>query len=57
LKPETILAIHELKEAQIGVVMITGDNALTGSNIAYKSAIANRHQGMIIVDYQGGKFI
>ena len=56
LKPETKGAIRELKEAQIGVVMITGDNALTGSNIGYKCGIAHRDQGMIICDYRDGKF-
>jgi len=40
----------------IGVVMITGDNALTGSNIGYKCGISHRNQGMIICDYKDGKF-
>ena len=56
LKPETKGAIRELKEAKIGVVMITGDNALTGSNIGYKCGISHRDQGMIICDYKDGKF-
>lgn len=56
LKPETKGAIRELKGAKIGVVMITGDNALTGSNIGYKCGISHRNQGMIICDYKDGKF-
>jgi len=56
LKPETKGAIRELKDAKIGVVMITGDNALTGSNIGYKCGISHRNQGMIICDYKDGKF-
>ena len=40
LKPETKAAIEELKEAEIGCVMITGDNTLTGSNISYKCCIS-----------------
>jgi len=56
LKPETTAAIRELKEAQIGVVMITGDNSLTGSNIGYKCGISYKDRGMLIVDYKEGKF-
>jgi magnesium-transporting ATPase (P-type) len=56
LKPETQAAIQELKEAEIGVVMITGDNSLTGSNIGYKCGISFKSKGMIIVDYKDGNF-
>jgi len=56
LKPETKDAIRELKEAKIGVVMITGDNALTGSNIGYKCGISHRGEGMLICDYRESKF-
>jgi len=33
--------------------MITGDNSLTGSNIAYKCGIADRNKQMIIIDFDG----
>lgn len=42
LKPQTKGAIKELKEAKVGVVMITGDNPLTGSNIGYKCGISHK---------------
>ena len=51
------MAIAELKNANVGVVMITGDNALTGANIAYKCSIAHINQGMIICDYQDDRFV
>lgn len=56
LKPETKGAIAVLKAAEIGCVMITGDNTLTGSNISYKCEISNKAKGMIICDYVEGKF-
>lgn len=55
LKPETKAAIEELKEAEIGCVMITGDNTLTGSNISYKCGISEKEKGLILVDYVGNK--
>lgn len=45
-----------MKDAQIGVVMITGDNSLTGSNIGYKCGISYKDKGMTIVDYKEGHF-
>ena len=45
-----------MKDAKIGVVMITGDNPLTGANIGYKCGISFKDKGMIICDYKGGKF-
>jgi len=45
-----------LKAADIGCVMITGDNTLTGSNISYKCEISNKSKGMIICDFVGGSF-
>ena len=56
LKPETKGAIATLKSAQIGCVMITGDNTLTGSNISYKCDISDKTKGMIICDYVDSKF-
>ncbi len=56
MKPQTKGAIKELKDAKIGVVMITGDNPLTGANIGYKCGISHMEKGMIICDYKGGKF-
>ena len=57
LKGETVGAIRELKEAQIGVVMITGDNSLTGSNISFKCGISSKEKGMFIIDYREGSFV
>lgn len=42
----------ELKNAKIPCVMITGDNALTGSNIAYKCKIADPRKKLFICDYK-----
>jgi magnesium-transporting ATPase (P-type) len=36
--------------------MITGDNALTGSNISFKCGIADTYKKMIICDYKKGKY-
>ena len=36
--------------------MITGDNPLTGSNIGYKSGIADIKKKMLICDYQDKHF-
>ena len=36
--------------------MITGDNALTGSNISFKCEIADTSKKMIICDYKNGKY-
>lgn len=56
LKPETKGAIATLKAAEIGCVMITGDNTLTGSNISYKCEISDKAKGMIICDFVEGRF-
>lgn len=56
LKPETKGAIATLKGAEIGCVMITGDNTLTGSNISYKCEISDKTKGMIICDFVEGRF-
>lgn len=37
--------------------MITGDNTLTGSNISYKCDISNKSKGMIICDFNEGRFV
>jgi magnesium-transporting ATPase (P-type) len=37
--------------------MITGDNALTGSNISFKCEIADIKKKMIICDYRNDKFV
>lgn len=55
LKPETKEAIRSLQDASIPSVMITGDNALTGSNISFKAKIANPHKKMYIYDVKEGK--
>lgn len=55
MKNETKAAIEELKAAEVGCVMITGDNTLTGSNISFKCSISDKRKGMIIVDYVGNE--
>ena len=55
LKPETKGAIKNLHDAKIPSVMITGDNALTGSNISFKAKIADTHKKMYIYDLKNGK--
>lgn len=51
LKPETKDAIYDLKRARIPCVMITGDNALTGSNISYKCKIVDLKKKLYIFNY------
>jgi magnesium-transporting ATPase (P-type) len=46
-----------LRGAEIGCVMITGDNTLTGSNISYKCGISDKEKEMIICDFKDGHFI
>ena len=47
LKPETLSTIHELKDAQIRSVIITGDNALTAVHVARQVGLC-RH--VLLVD-------
>lgn len=56
LKGETKGAIQKLKQAEVGCVMITGDNSLTGSNISYKCDISDKRKGMIICDFVNGSY-
>ena len=48
LKKETQGAIKTLIEAQISVVIITGDNPLTGSNIGFKSGVIDPYKNIMI---------
>jgi magnesium-transporting ATPase (P-type) len=50
LKPETQGAIHTLREAGITIVIITGDNALTGANIGFKSGVIEKNRNIMICD-------
>jgi cation-transporting ATPase 13A2 len=52
LKPETVGAIRELRRAAITVVIITGDNALTGANIGFKSGVIDRNLNAMIIDHE-----
>jgi magnesium-transporting ATPase (P-type) len=36
--------------------MITGDNPLTGSNIAFKCEIANLNKKLLICDFKNNQF-
>lgn len=51
LKPQTKGAIKELLDAELPCIMITGDNPLTGSSMAYKCGIADKRKKMFIFDY------
>jgi cation-transporting ATPase 13A2 len=51
LKPETRGAIEEFVQAEVPCVMITGDNALTGSNIAYQCGISDPAKKTIICNF------
>ena len=37
--------------------MITGDNSLTGTNIAYKCGIADKTKNTTIIDFKEGKIV
>lgn len=50
LKPETVPAIKTLKDAGITVVIITGDNPLTGANIGFKSGVIESFYNIMICD-------
>lgn len=50
MKPETVPAIKTLKQAGITVVIITGDNPLTGANIGFKSGVIESHLSAMIID-------
>ena len=57
LKPETKEGIKNLHDAEIPTVMITGDNALTGSNISLECKIADTSKKMYIYDYKENKLV
>jgi magnesium-transporting ATPase (P-type) len=50
LKPETVPAMKVLREAGISVVIITGDNPLTGANIGFKAGVIDKHLNVMIID-------
>lgn len=39
-----------MKQAGISVVIITGDNPLTGANIGFKSGVIENHLSAMIID-------
>ena len=53
LKPETIPAIKELRQAGISIVIITGDHPLTGANIGFKAGVIDSNLNAMIVDTIG----
>ena len=57
LKPETKDAVQGLHNASIRMAMITGDNALTASNISFKCKIADLTKKMYIYDYRNHELI
>jgi magnesium-transporting ATPase (P-type) len=50
LKPETVPAMRVLREAGISIVIITGDNPLTGANIGFKAGVIDKHLNVMIID-------
>ena len=50
LKPETVPSIQILREAGISIVIITGDNVLTGANIGFKAGIIEPSKNIMICD-------
>ena len=38
-------------------MMITGDNPLTATNIAYQSQILSEEKKVMILDFQGGRVV
>jgi len=50
LKPETIPAMKELRRAGISIVIITGDNPLTGANIGFKAGVIDEDLNAMIID-------
>lgn len=55
LKPETKGAIKNLVESELPCVMITGDNALTGSNMACQCGISDPTKITLICNYNPQK--
>lgn len=55
LKPETKGAISDLVNAELPCVMITGDNALTGSNMACQCGISDPRKKTLICNYDPQK--
>lgn len=55
LKPETVPSIDILREAGISIVIITGDNVLTGANIGFKAGIIEPSKNIMICDLTAEK--
>lgn len=55
LKPETVPSINILREAGISIVIITGDNVLTGANIGFKAGIIEPSKNIMICDLTASK--
>ena len=50
VKPDAIPTISQLTKAEIGVKMVTGDNALTGMNVARETGIISESEDIIICE-------
>ncbi|XP_043926213.1 probable cation-transporting ATPase 13A4 [Protopterus annectens] len=53
LKPETVPALRELKDARIRTVMITGDNLLTAVTVARNSGMIHEASKVVLVEAEG----
>ncbi|XP_071945615.1 polyamine-transporting ATPase 13A3-like isoform X2 [Antedon mediterranea] len=50
LKPETTPVIHELNDANIRTIMVTGDNKLTALSVAKKCGMINRNDKILEIE-------
>ena len=50
VKPDSIATISQLNKAEIGVKMVTGDNALTGMNVARETGIILESEDIVVCD-------
>lgn len=50
VKPDSIATISQLNKAEIGVKMVTGDNALTGMNVARETGIIMESEDIVVCE-------
>lgn len=54
LKPSTAGVLRELKESNIGTVMVTGDNILTAISVARECGLLDRHAHCFVPRFVNG---
>ena len=50
VKPDSIATISQLNKAEIGVKMVTGDNAMTGMNVARETGIIFESEDIVVCE-------